>query len=290
MKSEIVLPKTKRMEKILLSGLVLVTISLGGATAFALDPMGPSSARLKEGQYSAGADYAFGNMDFEANGRSILTTYDSWSGSSSTQTQKQRIRLNGIDVSKTYASFGYGITDGWDVFLRAGTTNIEWQDDGDSRLSMAFGTRTTFYRKGNLSLGASAQFSLTESEYDSVPLTTVVGGSRYSTVTSGKLRMQETQIAIGPTYDLTKSISIYGGASAFFHVTDGKLTYQNRAPIISIPEVYPYLDNSYRIDEISVLGGYIGTEIRIRQNLSYSIEYQYTEPANVLGMSLVWRF
>jgi hypothetical protein len=102
--------------------------------------------------------------------------------------------------------------------------------------------------------------------------------------------MQEMQIGIGPTYNLTRDISIYGGASAFFHVTDGQLTSQGRAPVITVPEVYPRLDNSYRIDEVSVLGGYIGSEIRITETLSYSIEYQYTEPANALGMSLVWRF
>jgi len=268
---------------------IIVALYFCCSVTFALDPIGPPAGTLKRGQFGIGADYSFSDMDFKAKGRSILTTYNVMSGDIiSVQSQEQRLSLDGIEVHKAYANLGYGITNCMEAFLRLGAANAEWRDDGDTHFSLGLRTGVTLYQKDVLKLGALAQFSWAESGFDSLPLTTVIGGTPYPSITSGRLTMQEIQITLGPTYDLTKDISIYGGA--FFHFADGKLNLRSRASTTGIPDIGYYLDSSYDIDQVSELGAYIGTKIDITNNISYNIEYQHTASAYAIAMHLVWRF
>ena len=276
------------MKKPLLAVIIAVLCFYCSAT-FALDPIGSPAGTLKRGQFGIGADYSFSDMDFKAKGRSTLTTYNVNSGDIiSIQSQKQRLSLDGLEVHKTYANLGYGITDSLEAFLRLGAADAEWRDDGDTHFSFGLRTGLTFYQKDALKFGALAQYSWSESGFDSLPLTTVIGASPYPLVMSGRLSMQEIQIALGPTYDLTKSISIYGGA--FFHFADGKLNLRGRASTTALPEIGYYLDSSYDIDQVSELGTYIGATINTTNNISYSIEYQHTASADAIAMRLIWRF
>ena len=268
---------------------IIVALYFCCSVTFALDPIGPPAGTLKRGQFGIGADYSFSDMDFKAKGRSILTTYNVMSGDIiSVQSQEQRLSLDGIEVHKAYGNLGYGITNCLEAFLRLGAANAEWRDDGDTHFSLGLRTGVTLYQKDVLKLGALAQFSWAESGFDSLPLTTVIGGTPYPSITSGRLTMQEIQITLGPTYDLTKDISIYGGA--FFHFADGKLNLRSRASTTGIPDIGYYLDSSYDIDQVSELGAYIGTKIDITNNISYNIEYQHTASAYAIAMHLVWRF
>lgn len=269
--------------------ITIVVLCFWGSVSFALDPIGSPAAKLKRGQFAIGADYSFSDMDFKAKGRSILTIYNVTSGDIiSIQSQKQRLSLDGVKVHKAYANLGYGITDSLEAFLRLGAANAEWRDDGDTHFSFGLRTGITLYQKDALKLDALAQYSWAESGFDSLPLTTVIGGTPYPLVMSGRLSMQELQIAIGPTYELTKGISLYGGA--FFHFADGKLNLRGRASTTGLPEIGYYLDSSYDIDQVSELGVYIGTKINTTNNISYSIEYQHTASADAIAMRLVWRF
>ncbi len=265
--------------------LVIILFCFYSQAVFALDPLGPPVARLKKGQFSAGADYSFSDMDLKGKGKSILTI-DYLNGSISYQHQKQTLRLKSIDMHKVYACLGYGITDNWQAFLRLGRANADWKEKGDTHFAIGFGTRVTFYQQDALKLGACAQFSWAESGFDSIHLTSTV--TRADVLMSGRLSWQETQIAIGATYKFAKSVSIYGGP--FFHFIDGELNLRG-IPNLSIMVVHrAYLRDSYDIDEVSYFGGYIGAEIDIAENISYNIEYQHTAAADALGMKLIWRF
>lgn len=277
-----------QLKKLLLAAATVVLCFCSSVT-FALDPIGSPAGTLKRGQFGIGADYSFSDMDFKAKGRSTLTTYNVSSGDIiGIQSQKQRLSLDGVKVHKAYANLGYGITDSLEAFLRLGAANAEWRDDGDTHFSFGLRTGITLYQKDALKLDALVQYSWAESRFDSLPLTTVIGGTPYPLVTSGKLSIQELQIAIGPTYDLTKSISIYGGG--FFHFVDGKLNLKGRTSTTGIPGIGYYLDSSYDIDQVSELGVYIGTKIKTTNNIFYSIEYQHTASADAIAMRLLWIF
>ena len=276
------------MKKPLLA-VTMVVLHLCASVSLALDPMEPLAATLKRGQFAIGADYSFSDMDFKARGRSTLTTYNVTTGDLiSTQSQKQRLSLKGVEVHKAYANLGYGLTDNLEAFLRLGAANAAWRDDGDTHFSIGLRTGLTLYEKDAFKVGALAQYSWAKSRFDSLGLTTVIGGTSYPLLMSGELTMQEIQIALGPAYDLTKDISIYAGV--FFHFVDGKLNLRSRESMTAIPEVGYYVDSSYDIDQVSELGAYIGAKIGTINNISYSIEYQHTASADAIAMRLIWRF
>ncbi len=240
-----------------LLAVIIVVLHFYCSVTFALDPIGSPAGTLKRGQFGIGADYSFSKMDFKAKGRSILTIYNLTSGTLiGILSQEQSLSLDGVEVQKAYANLGYGITDNLEAFLRLGAADAEWKGDGDTHFSFGFRTGLTFYQKDALQLSALAQYSWAESEFDSLPLATAVGGISYPMLMSGSLNMQELQIAIGPTYELTRGISLYGGG--FFHFMDGKLDLKGSASTTGIPKIGYDLDSSYDIDQVSELGAYIG--------------------------------
>lgn len=259
------------------------------SVALALDPIGSPADKLKRGRFAIGADYSISDMDFKAKGRSILTINNLTTGDIiGTQSQEQYLSLEGLEVHKAYVNLGYGITNNLEAFLRLGSADTEWKGDGDTHFSFGFRTAVTFYQKDDLQLSAVAQYSWAESEFDSLLLTTMIGGTSYSMPMSGRLNMQELQIALGPTYELTKGISLYGGG--FFHFADGKLSLRGSASTTGIPNIGYDLDSSYDIDQASELGFYFGTKFDATDNISYSIEYQHTASADAIAMRLIWRF
>lgn len=272
-----------------LLAVAIVVLCFCGSVTFALDPIGSPAGTLKRGQFAIGADYSFSKMDFKAKGRSILTIYNLTNGDIiGIQSQEQRLSLDGVKVHKAYTNLGYGITDSLEAFLRLGAANAEWKGDSDTHFSFGFRTGLTFYQEDTLQFSALAQYSWAESDFDSLPLTTVVGGISYPMLMSGRLSMQELQIALGPTYELTKGLSLYGGG--FFHFIDGKLDLKSSASTTDIPKIGYDLDSSYDIDQASELGIYIGAKIDATNNISYSIEYQHTASADAIAMRLLWRF
>lgn len=259
------------------------------STGFALDPLGSASDKLQKGQFGIGVDYSDSNMDFKAKGRSNLAIYNVTIGSLiGIQSEKQRLNLDGVEVHKAYANLGYGITDNLEAFLRLGAANADWRDDGDTHFSFGLCTGVTFYKKDALQLSALAQYSWAQSEFDSLPLTTVVGGTPYPLLMSGRLSMHEIQVAMGPTYELTDSVSLYGGG--FFHLMDGTLDLKGSATTVGIPQFRYDLDSSYDIDQVSELGVYIGVRIKTANDISYSVEYQHTNSAEAIAMRLLWKF
>ena len=228
-------------------------------------------------------------MDIKSKGKSTLAIYnltlDSLVG---IQSQKQSLILDGVRIKKTYANIGYGITDNLEAFLRVGAAEADWRDDGDTHFSLGLRTGLTFFEKDALKLSMLAQYSWAESDFDSLPLTTVVGGTSYPLIMSGNLSLHEIQISMGPTYELTKGVALYGGG--FFHLMDGSLDLKGSLTTSGLPQFRYDMDSSYDIDQVSDLGVYIGTRIKTSNNISYSIEYQHTNSADAIAMRFLWRF
>jgi hypothetical protein len=271
-----------------LAGAIIV-LCICCSSSFALDPLGSASDKLQKGQFGIGVDYSESDMDFKAKGKSNLAVYNLTIGNLlGIQSEKQRLDLDGVEVRKTYANLGYGITDNLEAFLRLGAADADWKDDGDTHFSFGLRTGVTLYEKDAFKLSALAQYSWAKSEFDSLPLTTVVGGISYPLLMSGKLSMHEIQIAMGPTYDLTDSVSLYGGG--FFHLMDGTLDLKGSATTVGLPQFRYDLDSSYDIDQVSDLGVYIGARIKTTNNISCSIEYQHTNSAEAIAMRFLWKF
>ena len=91
---------------------------------------------------------------------------------------------------------------------------------------------------------------------------------------NGDYEVNEYQLAIGPTFDNDDGSSVYFGP--FFHFLDGDADLDTLG--------------SMDIEQESEFGVYFGVLWEIADNSSLSLEFQGTDDAEVVGISLLHRF
>ncbi len=282
MKMETFLSKTGNSRSIWwLLGFVLM---VGGSAAFALDPMGPPTADLRQGQFEEGIEYSYGTMDLKLNDGIWIEQldgvfYDSGNADSLT--------IKNFKTNKAYFNLGYGIIDGLDVFLRLGATTATfgdsiWEDaekfENHANFTVGCGIKATFYEHDNLKLGGLFQANWTEFDGQ-------LNAAHWAAADFVEMSITEIQVAVGPTYKLADHISIYGGP--FFHFVVGDLDdeFSEASGGGLLTSKY-----SWDVNESSIFGGYIGAQVDIAENFSFNIEYQQTAAADALSAGFVWRF
>ena len=188
------------MEKrMLLLAVMLVAVALCSPAALALDPMGPPSAGLSQGQVSIGVDYAFSDMDLELDGSGALPS----------------ITHPDVQLNKVYARLGVGVMDNWSVFVRGGlsraeTDNVGMVGDipmGSTEFAWGWGTKVTvFEQTPDLVWGGLFQMSFANESQERTSSPIVVMDT---------IEIDEMQVAIGPTWTPSEGLSLYGGP--FYH-------------------------------------------------------------------------
>jgi len=281
MNRETFLSKAGNSRSIWLLGFVLL---VGGSAALALDPMGPPTADLRQGQFEEGIEYSYGTMDLKLNNGFWIEQldgvfYDSGNADSLT--------IKNFKTNKAYFNLGYGIIDGLDVFLRLGATTATfgdsiWEDaekfENHANFTVGCGIKATFYEHDNLKLGGLFQANWTEFDGQ-------LNAAHWAAADFVEMSVTEIQVAVGPTYKLADHISIYGGP--FFHFVVGDLDdeFSQASGGGLLTSKY-----SWDIDESLIFGGYIGAQVDIAENFFFNIEYQQTAAADALSVGFVWRF
>lgn len=299
--------------------LLLSFFGFNCSVVLALDPMGPPSAGLKQRQFSAGAEYSYSRMDITLNhGKGSWSGFTNGVPGGSNSGKMASGTIKNLNLNKVYAKLGYGITDNWEIFLRLGGANVDFnygdqarplfpvpvsggggrlfpvgqKGDGDNGFAIGLGTKATFYERNDLKLGGLFQISWSRSKGKGAGTFANGGVNSFAEQWSHSVDVEitEIQVALGPTYKLAEKISIYGGP--FFHFIDGDIDGKYRESGNIGPGLFGnyYSDYSYDIDESSIFGGYLGTQIDVTKDISFNIEYQHTAFADALGMNLLWRF
>ncbi len=238
------------MKKIVVTVMVLMC-----SEAFGLTLMGPPRAGLTEGQYRAGLDYTYSEMDLEISGYGESWTED-------------------VETNMLFGNFGYGIIDNCEGFVRLGFANVEAEDfDGDNEFAYGFGTKLTFAEQDAVTWGVLFQIGWFEGE-DTV--TGFVPG--FGIVTADQeVDAYEIQVSVGPTYD-AGNIRIYGGP--FLHFVDGDYDV----------DIAGVGSGSFDVEQESEFGAYIGAQMDISTNSPFNIEAQFTGDAWALGFGIGWKF
>ncbi|MGA2323716.1 MAG: outer membrane beta-barrel protein [Sedimentisphaerales bacterium] len=225
-------------KKLSLVVVILTALALTGS-ALALAPMGPPTAGLKTGQFRAGVEYSYSDVDVKLEGE----------------------KLNNVTSNMIFGNLGYGIMDEWEAFVRLGVANADYKDEdisGNYGFAWGFGTKVTFLKQENLNWGALFQMNWTDSKDKSEDV---------------KFDFYDMQIAVGPTWKLNDTLSIYGGP--FAHVISGKVDTS---------------DGNGDLKEYSAFGGYIGAEAALAANTSLFGEVQFTGAGWAIGTGINWKF
>jgi hypothetical protein len=243
------------MEKRLLLLSVVLVVVFCGSAVFALDKMGPPTAGLEKGQFGLGVDYMYSDMDLGGN-------------------IDQPDEDENLHVHKVFGTLACGAMDNVELFLRLGIGRAEGEDVvaedqdiewGSSEFAWGIGGKVTLLEQDSCAWGTLIEFSQFKSEEH--PSDHVVD-------------FDELQIAIGPTYKLSDSISVYGGP--FYHHVDGKATDKSPPGPPDRGKVSSSLDTD-------AFGGYLGAQFKINEDASVTTEFQYTDDAIGFGAGFLWR-
>jgi opacity protein-like surface antigen len=278
MKTETFLPKAGNI--CLLSFVVMMSCS----TLFALDPMGPPAAVLRQGQHKEVIEYSRSTMNIKLLEGDWIEYFD---GVFNDSGQATPFTLKDFEMDQAYFNFGYGFTDNLEAFLRLGATTAEfgdsiWQDTeefyGDADFTIGGGFKATFYDDDKLKIGGLFQASWAKFDGE-------LNASHWSAPDIVEISMAQVQIAVGPTYELNDHVSIYGGP--FWHFIIGDLDVEvNEAVGGGVLNS----NFSWDIDDSSTFGAFIGTQIDINENTYFNIEYQHTADSDALVAGFLWRF
>lgn len=270
-----------------LFSLILVLISISGTEVFALDPFGPPTTSLMEGQYEFGLSYSNSSMDLEMGSSKYtelnLVTSETISGKTDSFTLKD------FEENKIYANLGYGIWDYCDIYIRLGIVNAEFGDsiwktgeefDNQSDISFCIGSRATFYEEGNLKIGRIIQLSWAS-------LDGRLKAPHWTEDESSDIEIIEIQAAVGPTYTTENGVSYYGGP--FLHFVTGDVTEKFNDTYTSTGQDYS-AEYTWDLNEASNLGAFFGVQFDDGEYTSLNLEYILTADADLYSLSLSYRF
>jgi opacity protein-like surface antigen len=266
-------------------GFAIVIVCISCPAAFATGLMGPPSAGMKPEEFKIGVDYSHTKMDLEFNDGKYVEYLDGWLDAIGPQSD---LKLKDLKINTVYVNLGYGVTDYFEVFLRLGGTTARfsgttfWSSgeefDSNTDFAIGGGIKATFYEEGRLKIGGLIQADWSDLDGAIRPKDWPVADDTV------QFDLTQVKIAAGPSYELTEMVSIYGGP--FLHFVHGDWE-----------DVYSYVDgglitskNTWRVEEDSYFGVYIGTQIEITENSKFMLEYQHTAAADTVGASVAVGF
>jgi len=255
------------------------------SSTFAMGLMGPPSAGLKPQEFKIGVDYSHTKMDLEFNDGRYVEYFDGLLDVSGPQSD---LKLKNIKINTVYVNLGYGVTDYFELFLRLGGTTARFSGsnfwstgeefDSNTDFAIGGGAKATFYDEGKLKIGGLIQVDWSDFDGAIRPKDWPVADDAV------QFDISQIKLAVGPSYELTETVSVYGGP--FFHFVRGDWE-----------DVYNYVDgglitskNAWNVEEDSYFGIYIGTQMEIAENGNFMLEFQHTSAADIVGASAAVRF
>ncbi len=235
-------------EKTIIVGL---TLALFSSASYALDPLGPPKALLKEGQWSVGLEYAYSQTDTELEDGSFNGTPLPDSSS--------QLRANEAFVNLRYGPW-HGVLD---VFGRLGV--VAFKDpslqDGDADIAFGLGAAATLWHTGEkLDWGALLQFGRGESSSHGIARTEIEAWS--------------LQVAGGPTYQVRDDMKLYGGL--FLDFLWGEFEGSGRF--------------KYDLEQNDPFGVFVGLDWTVKENTDWTVEFQYAGSTLAVATGLRWTF
>jgi opacity protein-like surface antigen len=250
---------------------VLCVLAMCASTGLALSRMGSPAGTLGAGKGDLGFDYMYAvqNIDFKNSKLDGVKEADSEG------------TIKRLDMQTGGVRFGYGLLDKWDVYgilgvAQASADSVNIADGEDFASSAGFmygvGTKVTFWQDGALQVGALGQVGWMDSLKDSI---STAGGSEVKV----KASIMETQIAVGPTYEIVKGVSFYGGP--FMHLLSGDIDvkWDDGAG-----------ERKADLAQSSQFGLYAGVEMGVSNATVVNFEYQHTSFADAVGANVTFRF
>ena len=260
--------------------IVVCVVALCASASMGLTRMGAPAGTIGGGKWDVGIDYTYARQNMDWTGAQSSTNGAAYVNVAS---DSRDGTIKNMKVQTADVRLGYGLMDKWDIYGLLGATKTKTDNVGvsDSDFSsstepmVGIGTKATFWQDGALSLGALAGVGWVDGLKDSV--------TNDGFKTDVRANIMESQIAVGPTYQITDGVSVYGGPFAHFAQGDIK---------VKVTRLSNGNNERLRADleQSSWCGAYIGTELAVTKDISANIEYQHTAFADAGGINVTFKF
>jgi hypothetical protein len=196
--------------------------------------------------------------------------------------------LSDFEQTNTYVNIGYCLDNNWEIFVRLNRTKVEFGDsllkqgenyESDAKPAFGGGIKATLFENDNLKIGGLIQANM--ASYSGQ-----LNSPTWELPHFVDTDITEIQIAIGANYILMDGIWIYGGPIMHFISGEYSDTYMSEF------ETGGFLLSEYTwdIEQDSLYGGYLGSQMQIGENCYFNIEYQFTGGANAFGAGIILGF
>lgn len=257
--------------------MVVVLLALLTSTVFAVGNIGPTTAGLKKGQWSIGADYAYSDIDLD-------TSSMKWKDPEGSG--KMPFTFEDVKTNFYYATLGYGLTDNLEVFGRLGIADIKGEGiwpafssemglNFDNDIVWGYGIRYTFHQKEKVSWGVTAQMNWIDTSL----------GFRDDVVEEGDtidLSGYDLLVSVGPTIDM-RGWTLYGGP--FFYMVNEDFDVDDHD--LGAGTLW---EGSADVEEDGSFGGHIGAAIPLGKNTDMTFEVASISGGWSAGTGLTIKF
>jgi hypothetical protein len=274
------------MKKGLLLLAVVVVVGLCASSVFAV--IGPPTAGLNKGQWSAGFDYSYSTQGLDTT--TLKGTYAPESGVYPTHTH---LKFKDLETQRYYGTIGYGIDDWWELNGSLGMADVkdtykqvggtEWIGINlDNDLAWGWGTKITFAKQDKVNWGVAVQMNWldTSMSYDT---TESSGTELYHRTPS--LSTYDLLVAVGPTIDMG-GWKLYGGP--FYYYLNGDLD----SKVVGYDEGgFDFIDKeSGDLRAKDNFGGFIGAQVDLTNGIVWTAEFSAQQNGWGLGTGIACKF
>lgn len=271
--------------------ITLVLVLALSSSAMALSPIGPAQAVIGEKEWGFGANVSYQSMDLVADG-----SYYEYPPSGPTRVTQGKIALEDIESISSFIQIGYGLSPNWDIYGLIGASEA----DGDATAKTASPVPAQGFTNGQkfnvngdheVALGVGTRFTV--KDYETVKWGGVVqmtwqkpeGGSswndgNYRTTGTWEMDYMEFIVAFGPTF-VYDNVEFYGGP--FLHLVRGDMDFEGTTTDGS------RATTSQDLEEENMIGGYLGMQMDLYENMTFYVDGQYTGKAWGVGVGTILR-
>jgi hypothetical protein len=253
-------------KRFLVVGLVIVSLC---ANVFAF--VGPPTAELKKGQWSAGFDYSQYKQGLDKT--TLKGTYAPVGGTASSTSDK--LKFDYLKTQRYYGTIGYGIDDGWELNVSLGIADVkdtykivpddtEWTGINlDNDFAWGWGTKITFAKQDKVNWGVAVQMNWLDT---SMSYHTTKSATELYKRTNN-LSSYDLLVAVGPTIDMG-GWKLYGGP--FYYYLNGDLDEKYARYDSGVLNAIDKESGDLRTKDN--FGGFIGAQVDLTNGIAWTVE------------------
>ena len=262
------------MKKMFVIAIVMAATMTANLSAVGF--LGTPTAEFGKGKWSLGYDYSYSSQDTSKEKAKYTIVGD--------ETGTFKFNLRDFNLQRHYASIGYGLNDNWDVYFKLGVADLKsegkdyeldsvWSINFDNDMAWGWGTRYTFLKQNKITWGAAIQMNWLDTES--------LSKDRNQKKKIYSFDSYDLLISAGPTIDMG-GWKVYGGP--FYYYLDGEYNYK-----LKDSGLLEYFESADLKADQNV-GAFIGSVIKLSENLDWTVEYATTFDGWGVGTGIAWKF